>query len=638
MITIKRIIQSLMILLSFTFCGAFADVIKNYHVDITVLEDGKIDVIETIEMDIGHQDIRLGIIRDIPRYYYLFQNKIETPVSVLSVKRNGQSENFWLESNSEAVEIFTGAKENLVSNYIPKGRNVYELRWQSENHIRGFMDYDELYFNAIGTSWQFPIEKASAIINLPESVRALHSAGYYGRKGSQRRAIAKDVSSQKVEFLAPNALGQREGLTVATGFTKGIVPSTKGSLGSLIVEKVLSYCPSFISAFHIVVSVIIIIVFAYWCLGYVIYKRVVPKNSRTFMVRFSPPSLPLDLIMALSDRKYAAHMARFSTAFLVDMASKKVIKFIRESRSLKILQFNPSGITDGQKDFLKVLNENSGGKVSYNTYSSHLEKALWKMLSTVSKQGRKVYSSRMLPFNLLGIALLFTLFLVASKVISGLLFAALAFPLMGCAILWTTLIILCSTLKKRKIKDIIIRLVFVGLLLILSVLLGFFPLHLILNWSTGGEQSLFSTGIMICLLMLFLFILKQFGLFTRYIKADYVDLQQEVLEFKHFLQYTKQEEYKIITPELFEEYLTYAIVFGVDTSWVKLYQQLYPKEYEVSLRTEGLIAYDVGASSTFKKAGTAPASSGGSGGSRSSGSRGGGSSGGGSGGGGGRGR
>ena len=50
---IKKIIMYVFIGF-FIFLPSMADVIKNYHVDVTVLENGSIDVIETIEMDIDH--------------------------------------------------------------------------------------------------------------------------------------------------------------------------------------------------------------------------------------------------------------------------------------------------------------------------------------------------------------------------------------------------------------------------------------------------------------------------------------------------------------------------------------------------------------------------------------------------------
>src|SRR5699024_1844428 len=63
----------------------------------------------------------------------------------------------------------------------------------------------------------------------------------------------------------------------------------------------------------------------------------------------------------------------------------------------------------------------------------------------------------------------------------------------------------------------------------------------------------------------------------------YGAMHQELLEFKHFLQYTKYEEYKIITPDLFEQYLPYSIILGIENTWIKRYQKYYPAEFQQSM-------------------------------------------------------
>lgn len=208
---------------------ASADVIKNYHVDITVLESGKIDVVETIDLDTEHDTFRLGLVREIPRQYRLLSQKITTPITVLSVTRDGKPENYWREISADLFEIFTGEKENRSENYIPKGLNQYQIHWQSDNHLRSFRDYDELYFNAIGHDWQVPIQNASATVHLPNTVEIMQTAGYFGRYGDQERALVEKINDHTVRFVVPSELKRKEGLTVAVGYTPNVLPSVKSS-------------------------------------------------------------------------------------------------------------------------------------------------------------------------------------------------------------------------------------------------------------------------------------------------------------------------------------------------------------------------------------------------------------------------
>ena len=52
---------------------------------------------------------------------------------------------------------------------------------------RLFPDYDELYWNATGTGWTFPIDVAEARINLPEQAPFKQTAIYTGPQGATRQ-------------------------------------------------------------------------------------------------------------------------------------------------------------------------------------------------------------------------------------------------------------------------------------------------------------------------------------------------------------------------------------------------------------------------------------------------------------------
>lgn len=615
---------------------AVADIIKNYHVEVTVLEDGIIDVVETIEMDIDHKDVRLGIIRDIPSRYSMYKQEIETPIEVLSVTRNGEPENYWVEENGDLFEIYTGAKYDHSKNYIPKGQNIYQLHWQSANHIRGFSDYDELYFNAIGNGWQFPIEQAQVTLVLPNSVKAIQSVGYYGQSGDNSRATVTELSPQKIEFIAPEMIGDGKGLTIATGFTKGIIPSYDlGYIGS-VVEKILSYFPPFVQPIHIALMGILFVMFDYWLLGVLIYSCRKPKSLRAFMVRFSPPEFSLYTLMILAGKNYMGNVERFRIAFLVDLAHKGFISFNQSEKTIEIKPVISGAekiLTQGQREFLSVMEINSRSKVSYAKYNPILESALKLMTERMIYDGSKYYRPPF-PFFVLSAFIVWGIcFTLSFTIISGLNYLIILFAFFGCFILW---IGLSSLLSGKSFTSTSERIFWCIVLLLFGSIFSIMPLMFTdlwggLSWSANFKASI----LVIAIILLFNTVIAWYGKIMVMIRPEYCDDQQKVLEFKHFLEYTKADEYHLITPDLFEEYLPYAIIFGVDKKWLALYKKLYSTQYEDRQKIGGLSARSIGSSSSFKSASTKPGSRGGG---RSSGSGGGGSSGGGSGGGGGRGR
>lgn len=598
---IKKIIMYVFIGF-FIFLPSMADVIKNYHVDVTVLEDGSIDVIETIEMDIDHQDVRLGIIRDIPIYYYFGNSIVDTHVRVLSVTINGEPENYWIEAKGRMTEIFTGAVKNHPDNYIPKGSNIYKIHWTSPNHIRGFMDYDELYFNAIGNSWEFPIEKASVTLHLPDSVKVIQSAGYYGYSGSQSKAIVQEISPMTINFIASEPIGNRKGLTIATGFSKGVVQAIELPFLERLQEKILSYFPNYVYPVHIVFSIIIIVMLTYVSCGLIAYKRLKPKSERAFMVRFSPPSFSLDKAIALIAIKESIKKDRMKLSLLMDLVQKEIVIFHKNKKEFLInkdkqAEFDGK-LTQGQGDFLYAIQEDDKKIVSYDQHNPLLTQAFSYLADSVQIYLNLFYYSVLPYFKIIGIAIFLICVFIFYDVMDWSIYLSIFF-IDACiiALYWLTKLFF----KGLSIRNIIFRVALVPFIILLMIILPFEAIYYSLK-SSISNNNIISYVLMFVLCLIFLFVLLLFGKIKKSIKKEYFDAQQQVLEFKHFLQYTKEDEYKIISPDIFEEYLPYAIAFGVEESWLKRYQEVYPKQYNDSLQFGNVAVHVITISNDFKVA------------------------------------
>ncbi len=62
------------------------------------------------------------------------------------------------------------------------GRHSYELTYTVEAALNGFPDHDELYWNAIGTEWAAPIERATIDVRAPADITQV--ACFQGYEGS----------------------------------------------------------------------------------------------------------------------------------------------------------------------------------------------------------------------------------------------------------------------------------------------------------------------------------------------------------------------------------------------------------------------------------------------------------------------
>ena len=83
---------------------------------------------------------------------------------LISAKRDGAPETYRLADGSDLVRVYLG-KEDV---FLDHGVHTYELTYRTDRQVRFFGDHDEVYWNATGTEWIFPIRQAVAVIDLPD--------------------------------------------------------------------------------------------------------------------------------------------------------------------------------------------------------------------------------------------------------------------------------------------------------------------------------------------------------------------------------------------------------------------------------------------------------------------------------------
>ncbi|HEX7931363.1 MAG TPA: DUF2207 domain-containing protein, partial [Sphingomicrobium sp.] len=67
------------------------------------------------------------------------------------------------------------------------GDHRYVIRYQTTRQVGRFKDSDELYWNATGNGWMFPIDLAEARIRLPSAAAFGQRSTYTGPQARQRR-------------------------------------------------------------------------------------------------------------------------------------------------------------------------------------------------------------------------------------------------------------------------------------------------------------------------------------------------------------------------------------------------------------------------------------------------------------------
>ncbi|NQY97016.1 MAG: DUF2207 domain-containing protein [Henriciella sp.] len=201
---------------------AFAqEEIRSFDVLIEVEKDGDIVVTETLQVNVEGRDIRRGIFRDLPANYRDEDGPGTLPYryDILSVRKDGEREPYTRELNGNAVQIRIGDPDVYLDYRVHR----YEIRYRVKNMIRYNDSFDELYWNATGSYWLFPINQASAEIRFPEGASLIEQNGYTGPLGSQARDYAYERRGASHIFRTTQPLGIREGLSVSVKIEKGLI-------------------------------------------------------------------------------------------------------------------------------------------------------------------------------------------------------------------------------------------------------------------------------------------------------------------------------------------------------------------------------------------------------------------------------
>ncbi len=206
--------------------------ILRYISDVLVEQNGRIEVTETIRVRSEGQEIKRGIYRDFPTRYADRQGRRRrVGFEVIVVERDGRPEPYSIESIDNGERVRIGEADVLLQ----PGEHEYVVRYRTTRQIGFFPQFDELYWNAVGTSWPFPVDVAEVRIRLPQEAPFGNRAFYTGPQGSTTDD-ARVVSERpgEIVFRTTAPLGPREGLTVAVAWPKGVVeppqPRSKTSL------------------------------------------------------------------------------------------------------------------------------------------------------------------------------------------------------------------------------------------------------------------------------------------------------------------------------------------------------------------------------------------------------------------------
>ncbi len=286
--------------------------ITSFFSDVAIQPDSTLEVTETIDVRSEGYRIRHGIYRDFPTLYSARNgSRIRVGFKFEGAERDGQPESASVEPLSDGVRMRIGDADTELE----PGDHRYVIRYRTTRQLGRFRGYDELYWNATGNGWVFPIDVAEARIRLPSPADFGQRSVYTGPQGStEHHAQVVSEAPGEMSFRTTWPLAPYEGLTVAVAFPKGVVgaPDERTRLGWWLSD----YGPPIVGFLGLLG--VIAFYFVAW------HRAGRDPKAGTIVPLFSPPD---DLSPA--GMRYVREMKTDNRAFaaaLVDMGVRGHIK------------------------------------------------------------------------------------------------------------------------------------------------------------------------------------------------------------------------------------------------------------------------------------------------------------------------
>lgn len=547
--------------------------ILNYDTHILVKEDGELLVTETITVTAEHAAIRRGIYRDFPTNYSIPitpSNSIITPkkhhvgFEIISIMRDGVNEAFHTQKQKNGIRIYIGDKDK----YVSKGQHTYEIFYRTNRQIQFLEHRDELYFNAIGHGFTFPIDNASTTISLPANASIRDYKAYTGAMGSTSSAVNTIQSLPfEVSFKTNQVLDTREGMTVILAWDKGIIlpPSDSQNIAWLMQD--------FRMVFFAGIGLLIVI--SYLLLAWLAVGRD-PKGGPIIPLFTPPKGLSPAACQFIKDRRVKP--AAFSAA-LINLAVKGYLTIDSTTNKNAYILSKTGKTTElfpSEKSLTNALftnntqQQNVGGK-----YSETVSTAQAELKQTLTREYAKQNFNNNRLWFFIGLALAVSLggFMAIQDQREELIFLSVFAGIFGTVFI-SSIRRSISAAKSRSIGMKVLKLIPAVLPAVFIFTVGGPFISLFEQFSLDIENIavpayFLSAGL---LLMLFYWLLEAPTIagratldsiegFKQYLSIA----EKDLLEFQH-----PPEK----TPELFERYLPYAIALGVENEWGEKFTEI----------------------------------------------------------------
>ncbi len=556
--TLKKIIYIFVLVFSISILNVKASAgytIDKFDIDVKVNNDNTFDIKETILANFNTS--KHGIYRTIPLENQVTREDGSSYINKVKI------------SNVKVNEEFTTSREN--GNYIIRigsfdrtltGLKEYEISYHYNIGNDKNKNFDELYYNLIGTNWDTTISDISFKITMPKDFdesKLGFSAGSYGSSGTSY--VSYEVNSNVITGTFNHFLNPSEALTVRLELPDGYFAKQ--------MFNIMEYMNYILPFIFLGISILL------WYL----YGR---DEKPIETIEFYPPKDKNSLEVGFLYKGKAS--PEDVTSLLVYLANKGYLKISEDDEySFKIIKVREyDGNNEEEKKFLEGLfkksSKDSEGRefvTRSDLYDSFYLTVKRILRSTNSMENKnlifeKMYILKAIYIIMYILTIIITLFLPFKNydLVTMIMFIVTC---IGFGLFNMVLSISDSSITlKKKLKNALITLI--ALVIALPEILYILKM---LPMITSDVASLFEYPILtfldfLCAVGILIF----YRLLSKRNKYG-TEMLGKLKGFKTFLETAEKEKLEAMVkdnPTYFYDILPFTYVLGVSSTWIKKFE------------------------------------------------------------------
>ena len=531
--------------------------ILDYKIKVDVSEDNVLSVREDYVFEFDTP--RHGFYRVIPYRNYPFHN---IKISDLEVEGGP----YKTSKSNGLYTIQVGDEDKTVTGEVP-----YSISYNFDIGADTYEDYDEFYFNLVGTMWECPIEKASFEVVFPKPINEEMIWLTVGSLNSENvdNSLFSLESDNKTLVGSVTSLSAKEGVTLRSEMEDGYFVGAR----------------NYQTAIKIVTILLIILNIALVVFAYLIFNKYGRDDKVIERSRFTPPDgfTPLSLFYfihnAFTSTSYSASFIYWADKGYIDIKENED-ESVRLIRKVDFSQVNKDVNNDLDYNLFTAIFKNAeiGEEVDLTKLDSE---AFGTALNKLNKAAEKKFPSKVMTdrksskmkayiflFALISGLLFFLFSYVATSQFMPLTLVGFFFYLVLSVILLSSVNSKWSIYKPLKKIGLVFGLLVLTFIFFVVNYLNISFLNLV-DSTTNLIVSAVSTISMFFLVVLFTLTEKR----SQFVQKTLEDL----LGYTSFLKLVEIDQIeKMIEedPSFYFKNLCYAQILGLTKTWEKKFAKI----------------------------------------------------------------